>query len=148
MVRIALAADHNGVALKTHLTDWLRAKGHIVDDLGTHTTDIVDYPPLCVAVCDRVGAGTVDVGIVVGGSGQGEVIACNKVPGIRAGLAYSTFAVEISRGHNDANVMVLGAKTTGTIEAEALVALWLGTPFKGGVHAERVAQLHRLDERR
>lgn len=148
MVRIALAADHNGVALKGRLADRLRADGHVVEDLGAHGPDVVDYPPLCVALCDLVGSGRADVGIVVGGSGQGEVIACNKVPGIRAGLAYSTFAVEISRGHNDANVMILGAKTIGVTEAEALVALWLATPFKGGVHAERVAQLRRLDEGR
>lgn len=145
MVRIALAADHNGVALKAHLADLLRAGGHLVTDLGAHGTDTVDYPPLCVAVCDHVTTRAADVGIVVGGSGQGEVIACNKMPGIRAGLAYSTFAVEISRGHNDANVMVLGAKTIGVAEAEALVTLWLATPFKGGVHADRVAQLRRLD---
>lgn len=145
MVRLALAADHNGVELKAHLADRLRAGGHVVDDLGVHGTDVVDYPALCVAVCDRVITGAAEVGVVVGGSGQGEVIACNKMAGIRAGLAYSPFAVEISRGHNDANVMVLGAKTIGAAEAEALVALWLATPFKGGVHAERVAQLSRLD---
>jgi ribose 5-phosphate isomerase B len=145
MVRIALAADHNGVALKARLADRLRADGHVVEDLGAHGPDVVDYPPLCVALCDLVGAGRADVGIVVGGSGQGEVIACNKMPGIRAGLAYSTFAVEISRGHNDANVMVLGAKTVEATEAETLVDLWLATPFKGGVHADRVAQLRRLD---
>lgn len=145
MVRLAVAADHNGVALKLHLSDRLRAGGHEVDELGAHGTDVVDYPALCVAVCDRVTTGTADVGVVIGGSGQGEVIACNKVAGIRAGLAYSVFAVEVSRGHNDANVMVLGAKITGFAEAEALVALWLATPFKGGVHAERVEQLNRLD---
>ncbi len=148
MVRIALAADHNGVALKARLADRLRADGHVVEDLGAHGPDVVDYPPLCVALCDRVGSGRADVGIVVGGSGQGEVIACNKMPGIRAGLAYSTFAVEISRGHNDANVMVLGAKTVEATEAETLVDLWLATPFKGGVHADRVAALRRLDTRR
>jgi ribose 5-phosphate isomerase B len=92
-----------------------------------------------------VAEGRADLGIVIGGSGQGEVIACNKVRGVRAGLAYSRFAVEISRGNNDANVMVLGTKVLSDDEAEELLALWLDTPFKGGVHAARVAQIGALD---
>ncbi len=144
-MRIVIAADHNGVALKSRLTGWLTARGHQVDDVGAHTGDVVDYPPLCAEVGRRVAAGLGDFGVVIGGSGQGEVIACNKVRGVRAGLAYSRFAVEISRGNNDANVMVLGTKVVGADEAEDLLALWLGTPFKGGVHAARVAQIGALE---
>ncbi|NRQ31795.1 RpiB/LacA/LacB family sugar-phosphate isomerase [Nonomuraea sp. NN258] len=141
-----MAGDHHGVALKSRLTGWLTARGHLVDDLGTHTADLADYPPLCAAVGRRVAAGEADLGVVIGGSGQGEVIACNKVRGVRAGLAYSRFAVEISRGNNDANVMVLGTKVLGDDEAEDLLALWLATPFKGGVHAARVAQIGALED--
>lgn len=146
-MRVAIAADHNGVELKEHLINTLVAAGHLVEDLGTNGTAVVDYPALCVAVCGRVTGGTADVGIVVGGSGQGEVIACNKLPGIRAGLAYSRFAVEISRGNNDANVMVLGAKVVTPEEADELLDAWLATQFKGGVHAERIAQINALEQR-
>lgn len=148
MVRVAIGADHNGVALKAHLTERLRVAGYEVEDVGTSCTCTVDYPALCVAVCERVVAGKADVGVFVGGTGQGEVIACNKVAGIRAGVAYSPLAVEISRGHNDANVMVLGARTTSDEDAAAWLDLWLATPFKGGVHADRVDQLTRLDAAR
>lgn len=145
MTRIAIAADHNGVVLKERLIDCLVVRDHLVDDLGIDSTDVVDYPALCVAVGTQVAGGMADVGVVVGGSGQGEVIACNKLRGIRAGLAYSRFAVEISRGNNDANVMVIGAKVIGYDLAVELVELWLATPFKGGVHADRVAQISQLD---
>ena len=148
MATIAIAADHNGVALKARLVDWLVAHGHVAEDLGTHGDEVVDYPALCVAVGSRVAGGGADHGIVVGGSGQGEVVACNKLRGIRAGLAYSRFAVEISRGNNDANVMVVGAKVVSDDEAVDLLGLWLETPFKGGVHADRVAQISRLDDAR
>lgn len=145
MTRLAIAADHHGVGLKERLIDWLVVRGHLVEDLGTHSTGTVDYPPLCAAVGRRVTSGAADVGLVVGGSGQGEVIACNKLRGIRAGLAHSRFAVEISRGHNDANVMVLGTKVTADDEAEELLALWLDTPFEGGAHQGRVEQIARLE---
>ena len=148
MTRVAIAADHNGVFLKAHLVAWLEAHGHIADDLGTNGTEVVDYPALCVAVGTRVAEHDADLGVVVGGSGQGEVVACNKVKGIRAGLAYSRFAVEISRGNNDANVMVIGTKVVTDQEAVDLLALWLSTPFKGGVHQQRVDQVNRLDDAR
>jgi ribose 5-phosphate isomerase B len=86
-----------------------------------------------------------DLAIVIGGSGQGEVIACNKVRGVRAGLAYSRFAVQISRGNNDANVMVIGTKVVSDEEAIELVALWLATPFNGGRHQDRVDQITELE---
>jgi ribose 5-phosphate isomerase B len=144
-MRVVIAADHNGVPLKSRLAGWLTERGHLIDDVGAHTSDIVDYPPLCAEAGRRVAEGRADLGIVIGGSGQGEVIACNKVRGVRAGLAYSRFAVEISRGNNDANGMVLGTKVLSDDEAEELLALWLDTPFKGGVHAARVAQIGALD---
>ena len=92
-----------------------------------------------------VASGTADLAIVIGGSGQGEVIACNKVRGVRAGLAYSPFAVRISRGNNDANVMVIGTKVVSGSDAIALVELWLDTPFNGGRHQHRVDQITALE---
>ena len=120
-MRIAIAADHNGVALKARLVEVLRAGGHVVDDRGAHGHDVVDYPPLCEDVCRRVVAGSVDRAIVVGGSGLGEVVACNKIRGIRAGLCPDVWHAEISRGNNDANVLVLGAKAIDTERAEQVL---------------------------
>jgi ribose 5-phosphate isomerase B len=145
-MRIALAADHNGVALKARLADRLAGHGHVVFDAGSNDTDqVVDYPPLCAAVSRMVAAGQADLAIVIGGSGQGEVVACNKVRGVRAGVAYSRFAVEISRGHNDANVMVLGTKVLSDEEALELVDLWLATSFKGAEHQRRIDQISALE---
>jgi ribose 5-phosphate isomerase B len=145
-VRIAIAADHNGIALKERLADLLRAGGHEVDDRGAHAGDgTVDYPPLCEDVCRRVAGGAADRGIVVGGSGQGEVIACNKMRGIRAGLCPDVWHAEISRGNNDANVLVLGAKVIAAEAAEQVLATWLTTPFKGDVHARRIEMIAALE---
>lgn len=145
-MRVALAADHNGVQLKSRLAGWLTARGHTVTDAGGHDPgEVVDYPPLCAAVSRMVASGAADLAIVIGGSGQGEVIACNKVRGVRAGLAYSQFAVRISRGNNDANVMVIGTKVVPDSDAFALVELWLDTPFNGGRHQDRVDQITALE---
>lgn len=148
-MRVALAADHNGVRLKRRLAGWLTGRGHTVTDAGGHDPgEVVDYPPLCAAVSRLVAAGTADLAIVIGGSGQGEVIACNKVCGVRAGLAYSPFAVRISRGNNDANVMVIGTKVVSDDDAVELVGLWLDTPFNGGRHQDRVDQITALEANR
>ncbi|MEW2502746.1 RpiB/LacA/LacB family sugar-phosphate isomerase [Amycolatopsis sp. NPDC047767] len=145
-MRIAIAADHHGVNLKQRLTAWLTAHGHEVTDRGSHgEPDVVDYPPLCADVSRRVADGRADAGIVLGGSGQGEVIACNKIRGVRAGLGHSTFMVEISRGNNNANVLVIGTKIITDDEAERLLALWLATPFKGGRHQDRIDQITALE---
>jgi ribose 5-phosphate isomerase B len=145
-VRLAIAADHNGVALKAHLIEVLRAGGHDIDDRGAHAHgEVVDYPPLCEDVCRRVVDGRADRAIVVGGSGQGEVIACNKIAGIRAGLCPDVWHAQISRGNNDANVLVLGAKVIDTGRAEQVLDAWLTTPFKGAEHARRVAMIAALE---
>ena len=145
-MRVAIAADHNGVAHKTRLVAWLTAAGHEVEDHGTHDEhEVVDYPPLCAAVCARVVAGAVDRAVVVGGGGSGETIACNKVRGIRAVLCHSTWGAEIAGGNNDANVLVLGAKVVSAELAEQLLATWLSTPFKGGVHARRLDMIAALE---
>ncbi|GAB1818322.1 RpiB/LacA/LacB family sugar-phosphate isomerase [Herbidospora sp. RD11066] len=172
-MRIALAADHNGIAMKSRLVAWLTDQGYEVDDLGSHAGDlgprgtdlpshgadlashghglgsrgggVVDYPALCVAVAGRVTSGACERGIVVGGTGGGEVIACNKIRGIRAGLGHSVFLAEISAAHNDTNVLVLGAKVIGEDEALRIVEVWLTTPFKGGVHQNRLDQIAALE---
>lgn len=145
-MRIALAADHNGTALKARLTRFLRGRGHVVDDRGApEDAETVDYPPLCVDVCGQVVGGAADRGIVLGGSGLGETVACNKIAGIRAGLCHDVWSAEISRGNNDANVLVLAAKVLAADSAEEIVATWLDTPFKGGVHARRVAQIQAIE---
>lgn len=144
-MRIAIAADHNGIALKSRLVQRLTAQGHAVDDRGAHGTDTVDYPPLCSDVAREVVEGRADRGIVVGGSGSGEHIACNKIRGIRAGLAHDRFTTEISRAHNDANVLVIGAKVISPELAEELADLWLGTEFKGGRHQQRLDQIAALE---
>lgn len=144
-MRIAIAGDHNGIALKAHLTDWLTAHGHEVDDRGTHDTDTVDYPPLCEDVCRQVLDGHADRAMVIGGSGSGEQIACNKIRGIRAGLCHDVFTAEISAAHNLANVLVMGAKIVTPTIAERIVDVWLSTPFKGGPHQERLDQIAALE---
>jgi ribose 5-phosphate isomerase B len=145
-VRIAIAADHNGVALKARFVAWLAAHGHEVDDRGAaEGTEVVDYPPLCEDVCRRVVSGSADRGIVIGGSGSGEAIACNKIRGIRAGLCPDLFHTQISRGNNDSNVLVIGAKVVGPELAEQILRTWLETPFKGDVHQRRIDQIAALE---
>jgi ribose 5-phosphate isomerase B len=144
-MRIAIAADHNGYALKVRLTAWLTAHGHTVDDRGSHSEETVDYPPLCADVCRQVTEGRAERGIVLGGSGLGETVACNKIRGIRAGLCHDLWSTRISRGNNDSNVLVLAAKILTPEDAEQIVGTWLTTPFKGGVHARRLEQIAALE---
>lgn len=145
-MRVAITADHNGIALKEHLASWLRARGHEVDDRAAQVTDeVVDYPPLCEDACREVLNGRADFAIVIGGSGSGEAIACNKLRGIRATLCLDPWLAEIARGNNDANVLVTGAKVVGPELAEQILERWLATPFRGDRHARRLAQIAVLE---
>jgi ribose 5-phosphate isomerase B len=146
-MRIAIVADHNGLTMKARLITRLTTHGHDVEDRGAYDTGeaIVDYPPLCADVCGRVVDGHADRAIVVGGSGMGEVIACNKIRGIRAGLCHDLFTTEISRANNDANVIVIGAKVLDLERAEQIVDLWFSTPFRGGRHQKRLDQIAALE---
>jgi ribose 5-phosphate isomerase B len=146
-MRIAIVADHNGLTLKDRLIARLTTQGHDVDDRGAYDTGeaIVDYPPLCADVCGRVVGGHADRAVVVGGSGMGEVIACNKIRGIRAGLCHDLFTTEISRANNDANVIVIGAKVLSPEQAGRILDLWLSTPFRGGRHRRRLDQIAALE---
>jgi ribose 5-phosphate isomerase B len=144
-MRIAIAADHNGISMKAHLIGWLTAQGHVVDDRGVHDTEVVDYPPLCADIGRQVVAGRAERGIVIGGTGGGEAIACNKIRGVRAGLCHSVFLAQISSAHNDTNVLVMGAKVIVPEEAVQITATWLATPFKGERHQRRLDQIAALE---
>jgi ribose 5-phosphate isomerase B len=146
VVRIAIGSDHAGFELKEHLRSMLADGGHHVADLGTHSTESVDYPPICAAVGRAVRDGEAELGIVLGGSGQGEQLAANKVRGVRAALCNDLYTARMARAHNDANVLSLGARVVGVGLAEEIVATFLATPFDGGRHARRVAQLAELEE--
>jgi ribose 5-phosphate isomerase B len=145
-MRIAITADHNGVALKERLAAWLRARGHEVDDRAAGVgEEVVDYPPLCEDVCRRVLDGDADFGLVVGGSGSGEAIACNKIRGIRAALCLDLFVAEIARANNNANILVTGAKVVSPELAEQIVEKWLATEFRGDRHQKRLDQIAALE---
>jgi ribose 5-phosphate isomerase B len=145
-MRIAIAADHNAVSMKSRLGAWLRERGHLVDDRGVEDGgEIADYPPLCADVGSRVVEGSDDFGVILGGSGCGEQIAANKIPGVRAALCHCVFTAEIARAHNDANVLVMGAKVIAPDLAERILHVWLTTAFKGGRHQLRVDQISALE---
>jgi ribose 5-phosphate isomerase B len=145
-VLAAIGADHHGHALTVHVTRWLRDHGVQVEDRTPEVPDEeVDYPLICVDVAEQVTAGAADWGLVIGGSGQGEVIAANKVRGIRAAVCHTGFGTTVARAHNDANLMVLGAKIVSAPMALEMLATWIRTPFKGGQHARRLEQITALE---
>jgi ribose 5-phosphate isomerase B len=145
MARIAIGSDHAGFELKSHLVSVLRDGGHDVLDHGTDSTAAVDYPPICAAVGRSVRDGAVEVGIVLGGSGQGEQLSANKVRGVRAALCNDLFTARLARAHNDANVLSMGARVVGVGLAEEILATFLATDFEGGRHARRVAEIAQLE---
>ena len=144
---IAIGSDQVGSPLKRHLATWLAGQGHHVDDRGTDGTKQVDYPPICADVGRQVTEGPADRGIIVGGSGLGETIAANKVPGVRATLCHCLLTARLARTNNDANVLVLGAKITAPALAEEIATIWLTTQFEGGRHVPRLEQIAALDRR-
>ena len=144
-MRIAIGADHAGFLLKQHLIKTLTDLGHDVDDHGTDSEESVDYPPICAAVGRAVASGAADRGIVLGGSGQGEQIAANKVDGVRAALCNDLYTARLSREHNDANVLSMGGRIVATGLADEILRLWLETPFEGGRHQRRIDQITELE---
>lgn len=140
-MRVAIGADHAGFLLKEHLKQTLQRLGHTVEDFGTTSEDSVDYPPICMAVGRAVVEGRADRGIVLGGSGQGEQIAANKVPGVRAALCNDLFTARLSREHNDANVISMGGRIVAFGLADEILELWLNTAFAGGRHQRRIDQI-------
>jgi len=144
-VRVAIGSDHAGFALKEHLIETLKSLGHEVVDFGTDSDSSVDYPPICAAVARAVARGEADRGVVLGGSGQGEQIAANKVRGIRAALCNDLYTARMSREHNDANVLSMGARIVAPALADEILTLWLLTGFEGGRHERRVAQIAEIE---
>lgn len=144
-MHIAIGADHAGFHLKQHLLATLERLGHEVIDFGTHSAESVDYPPIMHAVARAVVDGSAERGIVLGGSGQGEQMAANKVRGVRAALCNDLYTARMSREHNDANVLAMGARIVAPGLADEIVELWLATPFEGGRHERRVHGIHAIE---
>ena len=145
-MRIAIGADHAGFALKQHLIGTLGQLGHDVVDLGTHNEEPVDYPLICAEVGRLVAERRAERGLVVGGSGQGEQMAANKIPGVRAALCNDLYTARVSRQHNDANVLAMGGRIVGFGLADEIVTLWLATPFEGGRHQRRIDQIAAIEK--
>jgi ribose 5-phosphate isomerase B len=145
LMRIAIGADHAGFPLKEDLKAFLGDEGHEVLDVGTDSTEAVDYPAFCAAAARAVVAGEADRAIVLGGSGQGEQIAANKVDGIRAALCHDAYLARLSREHNDANVLAMGARVVASAYAREIVRVWLETPFQEGRHVARLEQIAQIE---
>ncbi|MDP2624502.1 MAG: ribose 5-phosphate isomerase B [Actinomycetota bacterium] len=145
-MHIAIASDHAGYELKEHLAKAVAGAGHAVTDLGTHSTEPVDYPDYAAAVARAVVTGRVERGIVVCGSGAGAAIAANKVRGIRAAVAHDTYTAHQCVEHDDANVLSLGSRVLGEQLAEELVRAFLEARFSGGErHVRRLAKIAALE---
>jgi ribose 5-phosphate isomerase B len=145
-LRISIGSDHAGYGLKTIVIDHLATLGHHVIDVGTDSEVPVDYPKFCAASAREVIHGRADLGIVIGGSGQGESIAANKVRGIRAALCHDEFTARLSRQHNNANVLSLGARVLAPELALVILDTWLATSFEGGRHVARIEQVAAIEE--
>jgi ribose 5-phosphate isomerase B len=144
--RITIGSDHSGVALKRTLVAWLRARGLAVNDVGTESSDPVDYPDIARAVAHFVAANGADAGIVIDGAGIGSAIAANKVKGIRAVMATTPTLARYGRQHNGANVLTLGASLLSEAEAQAIVETFLTTPMTEPRYIRRLAKVKRIED--
>lgn len=140
-MRIAIASDHAGYTYKQRIAAMLRGEGHHVVDFGTDSTTPVDYPAFIRPAAEAVARGEADRAIVLGGSGNGEAIVANKVRGVRCAVAWNVESARLSREHNDANVLSLGERLIPADQLPEIVRVWLDTPFEGGRHARRIAQI-------
>lgn len=143
-MRIALASDHAGFELKQRLAAHLARLGHEVRDFGTHSAASCDYPDFVLPAALSVARGECEGAIVLGGSGNGEAIAANRVRGVRCGLCWNVESARLTRLHNDANAISLGARMIDEPTALAIVDMWLATPFEGGRHVPRIRKLDSL----
>jgi ribose 5-phosphate isomerase B len=144
-VRVAIGSDHAGFPLKQYLTQVLKDANHDVIDLGTDSEEPVDYPPYCAAVARTVVRGDAEVGIVLGGSGQGEQMSANKVHGTRAALCNDLYTARMARAHNDANVLSIGARIVAPQLASEILFIFLATPFEGGRHIARIEEIRQIE---
>ena len=143
-MRVAIASDHAGYRYKTAIIASLKERGHDVEDFGTDSTESVDYPDFIVPAARAVASGRCERGIVLGGSGNGEAMAANKIKGVRCALCWTEESARLSRAHNDANVLSLGERLVSQELALRIVAVWLDAPFEGGRHVARIAKLDAL----
>ncbi len=143
---VAIASDHTGITLRHAVVAFLRGRGLAVHDLGTESTDAVDYPDVAASVARSVARGEADAGIVIDGAGIGSAIAANKIRGIRAAMATTELVARYSREHNGANVLTLGASLVTPDEARAIVATWLSTPMTEPRYIRRLAKLAALEK--
>ncbi|MEV4546234.1 ribose 5-phosphate isomerase B [Micromonospora echinaurantiaca] len=149
-MRVYLGSDHAGFELKVHLANHLATQGYDVVDVGPHAFDPDDdYPAFCLHTGDRVVADAGSLGVVIGGSGNGEQIAANKVAGVRAALAWNIETAQLAREHNDANIVAVGARQHTLADATAIVEAFLATPFSGNErHSRRIAQMAEYERTR
>lgn len=145
-MRIAVGADHRGYAVRSRVVEFLRQRGHEVIDAGVSSADPVDYPDIAASVARMVSAGEVERGILICGTGLGMSIAANKFPGVRAAPCHDDLTAEMSRRHNDLNVLCLSADLLGARLIDRMIEIWLNTPFEGGRHARRVAKITALEQ--
>ncbi|MDA7980548.1 MAG: ribose 5-phosphate isomerase B [Pirellulales bacterium] len=146
-MRIALGGDHRGFTLKEKLAERLQEWGHEAVDLGPNSADSVDYPDFAAAVALQVSSGQVDRGILICGSGLGMCIAANKISGVRAATCHDELSAEMSRRHNDLNVLCLSADRLGEKPIDDMIRTWLGTEFDGGRHQARIDKITALEEK-
>jgi ribose 5-phosphate isomerase B len=140
-MKIAIASDHAGFVYKERIREYLAEKGHEVEDFGTYSAESCDYPEFIRPAAEAVAAGRAERGIVMGGSGNGEAIVSNRVPGIRCAIAWDLRSARLSRLHNDANVLSLGQRMLAYEEVVEILDLWLTTPFEGGRHQRRIDKI-------
>jgi len=145
-MKIAIGSDHRGIEVKRKLVELLSGMGHEVLDEGTRSADSVDYPDIARQVAHRVAQGDAERGILICGTGIGMAIAANKVPGVRAAPCHDDLTAEMSRRHNDLNVLCLSADMLGERLIDRMVEIWLNTEFEGGRHARRVQKIADLEE--
>ena len=144
-MRIAVGTDHRGYQIRSKLIDMLERPGHEVDDVGTFTEESVDYPDIAARVAEKVSHGEVERGVLVCGTGLGMAIAANKFAGVRAAPCHDDLTAEMSRRHNDSNVLCLSSDLLGERLIDRMVELWLSTPFEGGRHARRISKISDLE---
>ena len=145
-MKIALGTDHAGYAYKERVKEYLTEQGHEVKDFGTESEEPCDYPDFIYPAALAVARGECDRAIVMGGSGNGETIVANKVRGVRCAVCWNEDLARLSRAHNDANVMSIGARFVSFEMVVRMLDVWLSTPFDGGRHAERVHKIAQIDK--
>lgn len=142
-MRVALGTDHAGFALKERIKQTLIEAGHDVEDFGCHDEAVCDYPDFVRPAAQAVSSGERERAVVLGGSGNGEAMVANRLPGVRCALCWNVETARLAREHNDANVISLGARMVDEVTALEMIRVWLETPFTAGRHARRIAKIDR-----